>query len=428
MFLKKQITTIIVILISCIPIVSASQDLQNDTIIKNDELPDSHFIEGVPYFGQPTEFYCHFASLTMILKYFKINTSFQEILFHSGVGYSTSYLSKTFVSYPSVFTSQEYEDVKFLSDLYGMSLDYWRPENESSILKMNKEQCWDIYWPKIKKYISENIPVLVVVNPLGVPYYKKLYNITTDKITSEAAHDIVIIGYNDTRQKIFYNDPGTVLYTCAEDGTHANMSYEDLKKSANAASYPLISSQRFLMEAFTNVTDPLPKNEAFNLSHSRNIERLKGNKSAYDNGIKQYFDCFGVKALKELKNDFKLGKILFKIPFLKLANKLLKLPYEIMFTTVLHNYTLYEKIDIAQYLLENENLSVYCKHDAGLMLQEILKYKEFYDSLVELTNVLKHKFIRSFIESIPIILDINEKLEELIFIEESIISGPIDDF
>ena len=68
-----------------------SQNKSNDNTNKAYE---RHIIDNVPYVSQETGFYCAYACYTMLLNSFEdIDTTLQEVVYYSGVGYSLIYPS-----------------------------------------------------------------------------------------------------------------------------------------------------------------------------------------------------------------------------------------------------------------------------------------------------------------------------------------------
>lgn len=60
------------------------------TLLKT-ELQENHVIKGVPYVAQTEVNYCPYACETMVFNYMGLNTSLDELLFYSGVGYRHMY-------------------------------------------------------------------------------------------------------------------------------------------------------------------------------------------------------------------------------------------------------------------------------------------------------------------------------------------------
>lgn len=97
---KKQ--SIIIILIVGIMIILSSYNVSsisfNTPLNKSNDhtnkAPESHIINDVPYVSQETSFYCAYACYTMLLNSFEgINTTLQDVVYYSGVGYSLIYPS-----------------------------------------------------------------------------------------------------------------------------------------------------------------------------------------------------------------------------------------------------------------------------------------------------------------------------------------------
>jgi len=83
-----------------------------------------------------------------------------------------------------------------------------------------------------------------------------------------------------------------------------------------------------------------------------------------------------------------------------------------------------EKYNASQYLLENENLSSVCKHDATLLQKEAKCWENMTIFVLELSYIVKNSFLGSLIKSMPITHKMKETLNEITSIEKTIINGP----
>jgi len=176
---------------------------------------DGHIIENVPYVGQENNIFCSFACQTMIFKYHGRYIDLTDFVFNSGVGYSLAY-SKDYINYfpiSGTFLSQRPADRNFVSELYGLKFETWIPAYTSNSI----DDRWCDYWEKIRNYIKNDIPVCTGVDLVSLPAIKELMHgalwVDTKKVPKFAwnffntPHEIVIVGYDETKKEIYYNDP-----------------------------------------------------------------------------------------------------------------------------------------------------------------------------------------------------------------------------
>lgn len=290
--------------------------------IENNNLPTSHLILNVPYVSQETDFFCTYACPTMIFNYYDFNTSLKEILFYSGVGYSTVYshdLLKRFLI-GCTGTCNWKADRSFLAEQFGLKYD----EDGINFLFDNEEEKWDSYWHKIKENISNNRPVITYVSPT---FLSSIRNVMKDNLNipdfifenipdflwkifpSIPTHMITIIGYNETNQTICYNDPSAELFGNASYGTYAWMNLSLFRKSMNYLS-KRASLHAYKLGSFKETSnEAYAKNEAFLRAYERNIEKMKGNSNAYDEHILKNWSVsfLGIEAFKELNRNLDNG-------------------------------------------------------------------------------------------------------------------------
>jgi len=277
--LRKLLTLFIVLTLGVTPILSilslpassdsstSSEDSFNLNVL---DTGDSHIIKDVPYVGQETGFYCFYASVTMILKYYGINTTLKEVLHHFGIGYSLFYNNIYYIvknqpvlSEPSYFRyplsgkdfCQSVSNLIELASLFNLTFNYWLPDQNACSIELN----WGDYWSKVKENITNDVPVMTSVNTKYFPYT----NISS-------GHVVVIVGFNETH--VFYNDPATALFSKPENGFYANMSIYIFQKAVNST--PVT---RFLVETFRNDSNVCyNRTKIFEKAHERNIRRLEG--------------------------------------------------------------------------------------------------------------------------------------------------------
>jgi hypothetical protein len=450
----KRLTILVTILLGMtifFPDVILAKTENND--ISDLETIESHIIEGVPYIGQKTNFHCCFASLLMKLQYYGINITLPELLFHSGSGYSLYYLNQSTITYKRLphycyQLSHDQDTCKFLADIYGLYHKPWKadpnlPENER----------WDEDWSRIKENISKDIPVIIRVDEiilandnLGLGFLYPLIKF----FPYASLHNLLLVGFNESNQTVCYNDP---IYGIADKplmGTYRWVELEKFKKSIikSTKRKGAISS---LVRIFVDTPEsPISRDEAFNISHNRNIERLKGNYSAYSHKYYNSTDrhLFGINALKRLRKDFGEGidHRICTVNRYKLNNRLgigyklmdflyFRLPKLFPYhpdLLILELNDCFENIAIekkhfaeflseVQDLLSDENLIRICNYESALFEQEA----ENWSKLAEYYSEFRVRGVfMSLSLGIQIIKNMANVTDNIIAIEQAIINGP----
>ena len=409
------------------------------------ETPESFVIEGIPYVGQ-TLGYCAYACFAMMLNAFEgINVSLNDVIYYTGVGYSFIYPSLEFDRIPGggIYTSQQVEDTAFLGGLFGLNSNYWYPDTTQH----SDEECWQEYWTRVKQNISEGSAIMTSVNSLLLSSVQSLipFKIPNWLLKNfESAHAIVVFGYNETNQTVCYHDPMPNIVNRPECGTSQWMNISDFRK---AVENTFTGSQneggsKYLVGAFRKKGDPLPKHEIFNKTHARNIEKLRGNLSAYDSFVVEAHDFknLGINATIAYKNHLEKGlynriKTIFKYKIqgkLGISNTLKKIFLPIF--AILLGYppnsgarfyqTPFESIAIqkcynSKFLKENKNFSNVCEYEAMLFKEEAkLWYKlgSFYSVF------LRRGITLSGPRALLIITRMKNTLERIIEIEEALLN------
>lgn len=284
----------------------------------------STVIENFPYVSQQTNFYCTYACPTMIIKYYGFDTELNDILFNSGVGYSLIYshpgLNNFLLS--CIATSNWKSDREFLAEIYGLTYEEKHFYNKTS----NGEDLWQKYWNSVKKNIVNQTPVLAIVDPI---YLKSIRDCIKTKlnISDEIIdkipdflwnffpcfrnHMIVIIGFNENNNTICFNDPSAEVFGFPNFGKYVWMNLTDFKNSMifMSRNQPFYS---FFYGIFNNSPkEPLEEKNRFIISHQRNIERLKGNLSFYDDYITDIWNCqyLGINGLMKYNNDINSSNV-----------------------------------------------------------------------------------------------------------------------
>ncbi len=390
---------------------------------------ERHIIEDVPYVSQSrNDLYCNYACCAMLLQYYGINASLKEVLHNTGIGYSLSSRPRIFptpsddfpypIGFPRHFrcwcgqeTSLGEEDAEFLAHLYGLSCEYIYPK-----IVVDEKKCWSEYWERVKNYVLNDIPVSTNVDFTLLPYYINLFNLSGKAY--HFSHNIVIVGFDEMKGVVYYHDPLCKAYTKEEDGKYAEISIDVFRKAVYSVHWCIWNGweEGYTTLVFKKSGEPMPKEKAFEIAHKRNIERMKGNASAYDKqSCRENFKFFGINALKMLKKDFSLQNFLARLPFLILLKK-----FYIPLIIQSYDFLIMEKENISLYL-KNADLNPVCQHDAVLLDEELECWEEIKELLERLNKTININPLKTIILCIPILENIKENIDKIIEIEEEII-------
>ena len=401
----KKILAIECIVLAICFILASFPVYQAQQLVNNDE---SHVIANVPYVSQKTDFYCQFACPTMVFKYYGLNTTLHEVLFNSGNGYgilySPPYLKRVPVG--STGACKWYADRSFLADLYGLSYEnYLGHENAP------EAELWNKYWTRVKQNITNDIPIITNLNPAFLTSIRNsirkelhisegLWTRFSDRIweavPSNILHAILLVGFNETNGTVCYHDPAAALWKHPESGTYAWMNLTKFRKSIFRLSL-YNPYQSYSIEIFTDTPEtPIDKKTAFELAYERNVKKISGNLSAYDDHVVYDWGCtdLGINAVEALKKDMGMGvqhrlitaalyKYISVFHTYSLGFKLSRLvnitfPFVFNFTEstgLINDYDLIaiQKHNMSQYLynlqyqINDTNISDICKRDAELL-------------------------------------------------------------
>jgi len=437
------ITICLIPILSCISVSTTNIEKSSNSILTT---PDSYIIDNINYTGQDTNFFCSFACLTMTLDYYGINISQQGVVYNSGVGYSLIYptLKKIHLPYTGWQSSQEPATLKFLSELYGLSYKTWKRD-----LNLSSDEQWKEDLINIKQNLSNDIPIIIGIDEIilltdniGLGF---LFPIIKN-IPFTAGHAILLIGYDENNETLCYNDPLLGLFNKSEYGSYILINYTKFKTSLNK------HSKKLDVRLFYDTPEPFfSKDESFRKAHKRNIEKLKGNISAYfDEDTEDIYKVnrsFGINATRRLRGDLGNGiynqiKTAFRYKF----NNRFGLMYRLM--SNLHilypnlfqinleeiflesddafvNIALEKKYN-ADYLrhienqLDDENLSKICLYESKLLEFESENWSRFADYYSEFR---KKGIFMSLPRAIHILNKMADTMDNIISIEESIIAG-----
>jgi len=249
----------------------------------------------------------------MIFKYYGINTSLEEVLYITGTGSSLAYNLDKEALMPGLTISRK---CSYIASLYNLSIKNW----EINSTGKTQEYCWNEYWNGVKENISNNYPVWTYANPFKLETSRKIGNFPDfmyDILPS--SHVIVIVGYNESNNTICFSDSMSGVFGVPEIGTYMWMDLNDFNEAVwSAAKYH--ESLGFIeghiaFSVFDIISNPPSKELFLNEVYLKNIERMKGNFSAYDgDGATQSFlnefkDFLGINALNEVSTDFGPGVI-----------------------------------------------------------------------------------------------------------------------
>jgi len=448
MKLKKLLTSLIMIVLVITPILSADTVRSSD--IAGSDIPESHVIENVTYVGQ-TGPYCGYASAATAIKYYEPNTTEHEVLYNSGIGYSSIYPKRYFEYHvgSSVGISYWPTDREFLANLYGLVFEFWQANNT-----LSENEKWDSYWIRIKENITNDVPVVTGVFAwliLSEEFNIKIPNKLWKFIPTTGGHALVVVGFNESNQSVCLNDPMTALFGNPEYGIYKWISIEKFKIAVNKV-HPLTNFSYTIRIFKKSINDALSKDDMFKRARTRNIERMKGNISVYDEyviaNMKNKTEL-GINALKAFKKDLDSGlinqlKIVqsykrlcsnFHLPLHYIANKIINIFCPNLIDKVIsqwgmnfYYYNYIEKQNISQYLfntyseLKDPELSELCKNEAVLFKHEAENWNQF----AELFNIfVKRGILVRWLPGLLIIQKMIKVLENIITIEQKILDNSI---
>jgi len=392
---RKNLIPILILIIVSMPVSSGLSNTFEQKNTSTYETPAAHIIKDVPYVGQETSFFCAYACFTMLLNNFKnINTSMDDVLYYTGVGYSLIYPNFALECMPlgGTLLCQSIKDINFLTSLFGLSYELWVPDMNSS----SDEKCWQDYQLRVKENVSNDIPVMTSVDPFKLSSFRKIVDLPNSlwDLMPPSGHGVVIVGYNNSNGTICYNDPAAALFGHSEYGTYAWMNLSEFKEAVNNT-----KGTRYAIITFKKISEPLTKEEAFNVSYIRNIEKLRGNISLYGDYIVNLSKDseFGIFASKLLENDLEKGlknrtktiviyelrgKLGIKYRLLKniapIIAVLFKLPSNAAekFTIDEYRRIAIEKNYTAKFLYSNSNISNICRYESMLFERESTYWNE----------------------------------------------------
>ena len=396
---------------------------------------EGHIIDDVPYVSQEKSSFCSYACPTMIFKHFEVDIDLSDLLFNSGVGYSLvySYPDAPYYLLGGTLLSQWRLDKEFVADLYGLKYESWYPKDTSSSLN----DKWGQYWKKLKEYIKNDIPVSTSIDLSVLPSLRELIReyswIDTIKVPDyfwnivSTAHEIVIVGFDEEENLIYFNDPATSIIgeDNKQSGKYTSVPLDIFAKAVSRAKLGGFSP-KFLINIYNKNKKSLSDDAIFKKSHERNIKRIKGNVLSYDHFWQKY--PLGLNALSILKKDFEMvldnkkpdlisfyRRDAFKINLIKkLCLFFIKRKDIPLFSDVFDNfYTVIstEKKYIVEYL-KNKNSSVksleseieYFREEINSWNQLSENYSIFYKQIFSSKQLFKEIIFESYASPISNII------------------------
>ena len=223
----------------------------------------------------------------------------------------------------------------------------------------------------------------------------------------------MVVGYNESNQTVCVHDPYPGQKNAPKRGTYYWVPLSLFKRAVRRSHWDVVFSN-YDMYIFNKVKDPLSKDAIFEKCHERNIEKIKGNKTAYDEEFyRNNFEKFGIDAWKQIKNDFEKYFIRF-LPIYRLLNGFTWMPFDMISA---YSFEATSIKEVADYLnetsksLENETLKDICKYDAEMFYNETIKLEELTSLTIDLKDAVENNTIfKAYFKSIQIIDDICNKI------------------
>lgn len=447
---------------SFVSILILSQLFFSSSIPAQPSQTDSHVITNVPYIGQTTDFYCAYATSAMVLGYYGFNTTVEEVLFNSGVGYALVYSVPTLPRLPvgSVGSCRWEIDRSFLASLYGLHYEEWRLTEF-----IDETMRWTMYWTRVKENITQNRPVITDVDPVLLPSIRnairkqlgvsnKIWIRFSDKIwnlaNSNVYHSIVLVGFNEENQTVCFHDPSAELYGHPQEGTYVWMPLETLRKAhrrlcLDAPSAPYLA---YSLQIFTNTENPpLNQTDRVQQAYARNIKKLQGNHSVYDHHITNDWGCsdLGLYAMQSLSQHLGTGisnryttaqlyVLICTLHLLSLGYKLGWILDTILPDTrkintcpnILNKYRqiALEKESVSDYLfsiqhnITDTNLSLQCQYNAFVLQKEAIHWTRLADGF---SRFLEKGITMTKPRACSILRDMYDASKTIITIQESLL-------
>ena len=175
------------------------------------------------------------------------------------------------------------------------------------------------------------------------------------------------------------------------------------------------------------IADSLPKKQAFEMAHYRNLGKLDGSLWAYDE-IYRENSLFGLDATIQFQKNMKPLKFLIQIPKYWISNRVSEkffndsiFPFDLIPSFI---YVIKQEKEFASDALFNNNFDEVLKYEGEYLKNESNKWNEYYNLYLEFVNNLKNfGLVKTIINSTPILLKMNNILDEIISIQELILEN-----
>jgi len=419
---------------------------------------DHWLIADVPYVSQDTDFFCAFATVTMVLQYYGINVSLYDVLFYSGAGYSLAYSTPFLPRLPvgCIGASKWNVDRSFLGSLFGLDYDNWVAEET-----LPESVKWNQFWSQLKEQITNNHPFVTYLNPMYLPSMRDAIRLEMDKeetvftplenwvwehLPIGLYHAIVIVGFNENNDTVCLHDPAAGIYGHPETGTYCWMSVQKFRRAIYDQSQ-ITPHMTYSIETFYNSSGIiLNETERVSLVLTRNKEKLQGSLDVYDDNLKSNWSCteFGINTVKAMHTRYAPGMsrvmtsmvyqwlpMYHLFPFQFLVFSLFEDRYPTVFGIDDHLNTAnhikqvgIEKATIASYLetlsetLSDPELSSTTQHHATLLEKEAMHW---YNMSTSYVHFLKKGPVLLNVKTLSLLNDMYEDTEQIIELEQTLL-------
>ncbi len=251
-------------------------------------LLDSHVIQNVPYFPQTEGYFCYYSCIAMILDFYGLNTSLNEILFLDGLGYLHYY--QEIERLPE---EGRYSDISHVFDLFGVEQHRWTLEHNQ-----NSDDEWKNYLSRVTENISNNRPVITSANPFSLPSLRSQFQISDmlwNFLFSPGFHIILLVGYNLTNNSICYQDPNAGFYGENQYGEYAWMPLDEFRKCTEQVVWG-----NYYVSTLIQTGPGLPPQQRFEQSIFLNKQKLNGTYAPFN-------FSHGIEVTKHLIDDYSDG-------------------------------------------------------------------------------------------------------------------------
>jgi hypothetical protein len=312
---------ILLVLLLSIASLSVDRNIIVDVSVQETSFTMSQDISGVPYVWQEVNGFCFPSALSMVLQSMGYDLSLYDILAASGAGFSMVSISfdEALTFLPGVMVRQ-IPWFEFFTDLYGLNMQFYL--DSSTEYGWNAKQIlqgWGSDYidysdsasispiTVMRESIDAGYPLAISVDTYYLPVedWDVIRNYVGPLEPGGVGHAIVIVGYNDTAQKVRVYDPGVGLigdtYGYPDDGRwNYTMPYDTLHDAWGSAGYVTFK--------ISNGTGPITDFEDRLTSYI--TQKLLGNRSAYFEGYENYFYLSaGADAFRGMALDLNLKAI-----------------------------------------------------------------------------------------------------------------------